>query len=277
VFVDTLKLQQLNQLCRQAGDAIMAVYQQGADIAVQSKADNSPLTQADLAAHKILAQGLPHILAGVPILSEEGEIPSFDERQTWQRYWLVDPLDGTKEFINRNGEFTVNVALIENGQPIAGVVYIPVQEIGYSALIQPANNVAEKWTASESTPIKTRTLKDRGSEASPVELVGSRRHGAEALTAMVERLQQQLGQVQLKSMGSSLKLCLIAAGQADFYPRLAPTCEWDTAAAHAIVKAAGGEVYGPDFKPLRYNQKESLLNPDFYVVGDTSFNWQQAI
>lgn len=267
------KLEQLNQLCLQAGEAIMAIYQQQGDINVQAKADSSPLTEADLAAHRILSQGLPSILADTPILSEEGELPSFTERQSWQRYWLVDPLDGTKEFINRNGEFTVNVALIENGRPIAGVVYIPVQNIGYSALTQGGQSFATKWQGQDKQTITSRSLSGRGSTAEPMVVVGSRRHGAEALDSLIERLKNKMGQVELQSMGSSLKLCLVAEGQADLYPRLAPTCEWDTAAAHAIVMAAGGEVYGPDLQPLQYNQKDSLLNPNFYVVADPQQDW----
>lgn len=270
------KLEQLNQLCLQAGEAIMAVYQQG-EIDVQAKADSSPLTEADLAAHRILSRGLPDILANTPVLSEEGELPSFTERQNWQRYWLVDPLDGTKEFINRNGEFTVNVALIENGRPIAGVVYVPVQNIGYSALIQDGQSFATKWQGQNTQAITSRSLNGRGSAGEPMVVVGSRRHGAEALDSLIESLKSKMGQVELQSMGSSLKLCLVAEGQADLYPRLAPTCEWDTAAAHAIVIAAGGEVYGPDLKPLQYNQKDSLLNPNFYVVADPQQDWSALL
>lgn len=271
------KLEQLNQLCLQAGEAIMAVYQQQGEIDVQAKADSSPLTEADLAAHRILSRGLPDILANTPVLSEEGELPSFTERQSWQRYWLVDPLDGTKEFINRNGEFTVNVALIENGRPIAGVVYVPVQNIGYSALIQDGQSFATKWQGQNTQAITSRSLNGRGSAGEPMVVVGSRRHGAEALDSLIESLKSKMGQVELQSMGSSLKLCLVAEGQADLYPRLAPTCEWDTAAAHAIVIAAGGEVYGPDLKPLQYNQKDSLLNPNFYVVADPQQDWSALL
>lgn len=256
----------LKQICHEAGAAIMQVYRQE-DLGVEQKADQSPVTRADKAAHEVIMAGLDALPVKWPILSEEGAAPDFSERAKWSRYWLVDPLDGTKEFINRNDEFTVNIALIEAGRPIFGMVYMPVTGSCYWG-----GHRIGAWSQQgslEPRPIRCRTL---GATPTEMVVVGSRRHGAEALDALCNRL-QKLAPVNITSMGSSLKLCLVAAGQADLYPRLAPTCEWDTAAAHAVVEAAGGQVLTPELEPLRYNQKESLLNPHFYVVGDLDLDW----
>jgi 3'(2'), 5'-bisphosphate nucleotidase len=186
---------------------------------------------------------------------------------------LVDPLDGTKEFIARNGEFTVNIALIDREQPIMGVVHVPVKETTYWGDVERAE--AKKVIGSTSSQISVR----KASQQSDPELivVASRRHGSEALERLLAQLNSAFGRVHLTSMGSSLKLCLIAEGQADFYPRLAPTSEWDTAAAHAVVSAAGGEVLNTLFQPLRYNTKSSLLNPHFLVLGDRDLGLQPLV
>ncbi len=268
--LDQHLLDQLLALCREAGDAIMAVYQRGPDIAVTNKADNSPVTAADRAAHAILDPGLRNLLPGVPVLSEEGHIPPFDIRRHWQRYWLVDPLDGTKEFIQRNGEFTVNVALVERGRAVLGVVHLPLTGVSYSGL---ARHGARKYENGSSRAIRVRTIAARQQQQLPIEVIASRRHGVEAIAALLERLAARAGDVVTRNMGSSLKFCLIAEAAADFYPRLAPTSEWDTAAAQAVVEAAGGAVLDVQLQPLRYNQKDSLLNPFFYVIGDSNFNW----
>ncbi|GAB2875345.1 3'(2'),5'-bisphosphate nucleotidase CysQ [Microbulbifer echini] len=267
-------LEQVIAICKGAGEAILTVYHSSADLEVETKADDSPVTAADLAAHKILAPALAQLIEGVPVLSEEQEMPSFAERSQWQRYWIVDPLDGTKEFIRRTGEFTVNVALIENGEPVLGVVYVPVLDITYAG---GKGAGAFKRTVSGDTDIRVRPLRQRLESGEAVELVASRSHGAGAVDQLVERIESRLGAVACKNMGSSLKLCLVAEGAADLYPRLAPTCEWDTAAAQAVVEAAGGTVVDDQFKLLRYNRKDSLLNPFFYVIGDASFDWQDLL
>jgi 3'(2'), 5'-bisphosphate nucleotidase len=267
-------LDRLMTLCRRAGEAILRVYEREKDFGVEIKNDNSPVTAADLAAHDILLRGLTAILPDVPVLSEESPLPPFAERQRWRRYWLVDPLDGTKEFISRNGEFTVNVALIEDGVPVLGVVHVPVLATTYAGA---AGLGAIKQQNGRSRPIQVRTIASRTMRQLPVELVASRRHGAVAVDRLLNTVVAALGPVETKNMGSSLKLCLVAEGEADLYPRLAPTSEWDTAAAQAIVEAAGGTVVDQDFQVLRYNRKEDILNPFFYVIGDRSYDWRRLL
>jgi len=274
-MIDDTTLAAVITLCQQAGDAILEVYHDAKGIHVESKADDSPLTQADLAAHRILDAGLSSLLGGLPVLSEEGEQRPYRERKLWHRYWLIDPLDGTKEFIQRNGEFTVNVALIEAGEPVLGVVHIPVRGTTYTGL---KGRGAYKHADGQSQAIHTRSAVNSIAQQQPLEVLTSRRHGVEALAPLLQRLVQQLAPINTQHAGSSLKLCLIAEGIADFYPRLAPTCEWDTAAAQAVVEAAGGSVVSFDrgythLNRLHYNQKDSLLNPSFYVFGDPNIDW----
>ena len=261
---------QVIELCRQAGDAIMEIYQSSEGIEVDIKDDDSPVTQADLAAHAILEPALAKLLEDVPVLSEEGEIPDFKVRQKWQQYWIIDPLDGTKEFIKRSGEFTVNVALISDGKPILGVVYVPVTGVTYAGA---STLGAYKIDNGNTHPIKVRSIASCRQQSIAVSIVASRNHGAEAVTTLLDNISKQLGPATTTNMGSSLRLCLIAEGVADLYPRLAPTCEWDTAAAQAVVEAAGGVVLDDQMNILRYNQKDSLLNPFFYVIGDKDFDW----
>ncbi len=263
------------QLCREAGDAILEVYNRSGNVVVQSKSDDSPLTEADLAAHKILAAGLDNLLADTPVLSEEGEQPAWERRKQWQRYWIIDPLDGTKEFIKRSGEFTVNVALICDGRPVLGVVFVPVLNVGYSGVYDQG---AYRHDSDGVNSITVRKVQQRIDTGEPIALVASRSHGAEAVELLMSRLENELGaNVETTNMGSSLKLCLVAEGKADLYPRLAPTCEWDTAAAQAVVEAAGGEVWTNKLKVMTYNGKDELLNPHFYVVGDVEFQWRELL
>ena len=267
-------LDQVIAISVRAGEAILEVYNASGEIEVDTKSDDSPVTAADLAAHKILAPALEKLVPGVPVLSEEGEMPSYDQRGKWARYWIIDPLDGTKEFIRRNGEFTVNVALIENGEPVLGVVHVPVLDITYAG----AKSLgAIKRDTTGELPISVRAMRPRLDAKQPIEVVASRSHGAGAVDTLLSRIEGSLGETGLKNMGSSLKLCLVAEGAADLYPRLAPTCEWDTAAAQAVVEAAGGIVVDDQFELLRYNQKEALLNPFFYVIGDRSFDWKSLL
>ena len=279
-------IEALTDIAREAGEAILEVYQ-GEDFGVEQKSDDSPLTKADLAAHKIISDALAIKYPKIPFFSEESEILPFEERKTWQRYFLVDPLDGTKEFINRNGEFTVNIALIENGRSLVGIVYVPVINRMYAGYSPTEQSERFAWVEEkgERRDISTRSMSrfpdaGEGSDEAavePVTVVASRRHGSDEMEVCMGNLNKAFPALETRNMGSSLKLCLIAEGQADLYPRLAPTCEWDTAAAHAVVEAAGGLVVDADFVPLRYNQKDELLNPYFHVIGDPAFDWQGVI
>jgi 3'(2'), 5'-bisphosphate nucleotidase len=253
-------LPSLIQLAREASSAILDVY--GTQIAVTDKADRSPLTIADLRSHEIIVKGLRALTPELPVLSEEASDISFDERRRWTRYWLVDPLDGTKEFLSRNGEFTVNIALIEAHTPVLGVVAVPVTNTVYTGV---QGMGAFRQTGDE-LPAPIRVCSPA---ATPLRIVGSRSHDTGELNQYLPRL----GPYTLVKTGSSLKFCLVAEGSADFYPRFGPTSEWDTAAAHAIVTAAGGRVTTTDGAPLQYNTKADLLNPHFLVFGDTSRDW----
>ncbi|MBZ0331868.1 3'(2'),5'-bisphosphate nucleotidase CysQ [Halomonas sp. ANAO-440] len=254
-----------------AGREVMAIYQR--DFTVETKDDQSPLTEADMASHHALVALLGDLTPGVPVLSEESvEIP-YATRQAWSRYWLVDPLDGTKEFVNKNGEFTLNVALIEEGVPVFGIVHAPaVGDAGGTTWVGQVGQGAFTCRKGEQSPIRVRDLPNPKTEAWKV--VGSRRHGAETFDAFRAGLPAH----ECVSMGSSLKLCLVAEGKADLYPRLAPTSEWDTAAAQAVVTAAGGEVLNAEtLEPLRCNQQDSVLNPYFIVCGQRDERWTKAL
>ena len=253
-------LPDLIAVSQRAGDAILEVY--GQNFSVTHKADDSPLTQADLASHVIIRDTLAKLTPDVPLLSEESADIDFQTRSGWRQYWLVDPLDGTKEFVNRNGEFTVNIALIRNHQPVCGIVHVPVSGVTYTGI---ANDGARRYAAGQE-PV---AIKVRQPCPSPIIVVGSRSHANPRL----EQHLASLGDYELVSMGSSLKFCLLAEGNADFYPRLGPTSEWDTAAAHAVVTAAGGRIIKLNGEPLEYNRKESLLNPEFLVIADPDRDW----
>ncbi len=270
--IDRSLLDRIVELSVAAGEAILEVYADSDNFNTENKADNSPVTDADKAAHNVLYDALVAIDTSVPVLSEEGNLPDFETRSSWQRYWIIDPLDGTKEFIKRNGEFTVNVALIENGVPVLGVVHVPVLDVTYAGV---KDLGAIKITADGEQTISVRKAPEPGQEA--VRVVASRSHGSEAVEKCIARLEKHFGSAERKSMGSSLKLCLVAEGEADIYPRLALTSEWDTAAAQAVVEAAGGVVLDEDLKVLRYNTKADILNPFFYVLGDTKFNWSSLL
>ena len=265
-------LNKIIDLSIDAGDAILEVYNQDEGFNTETKSDNSPVTDADKAAHNVLIEVLESIDPEVPVLSEEGRLPDFETRSKWQTYWIIDPLDGTKEFIKRNGEFTVNIALIHKGVPILGVVHVPVLQVTYAGATEigaiKIDGEGEKSISVCSAPMKN---------TSPLRVVASRSHGSEAVEKCVSVLEKHFGSVERKSMGSSLKLCLVAEGEADIYPRLAPTSEWDTAAAQAVVEAAGGVVLDVDLKELRYNTKADILNPYFYVLGDRKFNWPKLL
>lgn len=255
------------EIAKSAGQAIMQVYD--GEIAVQRKDDNSPLTEADLAAHRTIEDGLKKLTPETPILSEESTSISYDVRKTWLRYWLVDPLDGTREFIKRNGEFTVNIALIENGKSVLGVVYAPAKGLLYYA----DQNGAYKQDAES----PARMIKARALDFKSVTIAGSRSHSDHRMTSFIENLQKSQIHPELISLGSSLKICLVAEGVADVYPRLGPTSEWDTAAAQCVLEAAGGRIVINDNEALRYNTKDSILNPEFFACGATEHNWNQYL
>jgi len=265
-----------------AGDAILEVYR-SAEFEVEVKADKSPLTLADKRSHDIIVNCLAEF--DVPILSEEGKEIPYLERNKWDTYWLIDPLDGTKEFIKKNGEFTVNIALIQDHKPKAGVVFVPDKGILYFAL----NDIGSfKVESSKVLDLMDDTVSDSISHPSadalneivsrsaklpvhdstnkPFTIIGSRSHATPELEAFVEEKRREHGEVDFISAGSSLKLCLVAEGRADIYPRTGPTMEWDTAAGQAVVEFSGGKVFKYDTEePLDYN-KENLLNPWFVVV-----------
>ncbi|WP_166423129.1 3'(2'),5'-bisphosphate nucleotidase CysQ [Paraglaciecola sp. 20A4] len=261
-MLDRKLVESITVIAHKAGDAIMSIYQR--DFAIYEKSDKSPLTEADLAAHNCIVDGLKAV-SDLPILSEESADIPWSERQTWTQYWLVDPLDGTKEFIKKNGEFTVNIALIDNGQPVFGVVYAPVLKQTYVGIVgEGAYKLEGDGHRIAITP-KAKT------DSEEWRVVGSRSHQSPDIQALLTKLG---GKPELVAMGSSLKLCLVAEGAAHLYPRLGPTSEWDTGAADAVVRAAGGKVtvvesvadmFDENAKPLSYNQKESVLNPYFLV------------
>ena len=248
------------EIAVEAGKAILDIYEQ--DFEVVIKDDESPLTQADLASNRIICDALALLTPDIPVLSEESSDIDYDVRSEWFQYWLIDPLDGTKEFINRNGEFTVNIALIRFHKPVLGVVHVPVTGVTYTGLVG-------KWASRHAPGKEMEHISIRQPCADPVVVVGSRSHANPRLLEFLARL----GDYELVSMGSSLKFCLLAEGKADFYPRLGPTSEWDTAAAHAVVLAAGGQIVTLDGEPLKYNTKNSLLNPEFLVIADDSRDW----
>lgn len=253
-------IQKINEIAHRAGAAILKIYEH--DFEIIEKADKSPLTEADLASHNVIIDGLQTLTPEIPVLSEESTSISYDTRKQWTTYWLIDPLDGTKEFIKRNGEFTVNIALIHEGRAVLGVVYVPVTAVTYYGdSEQGAFKIDSNGSRSAIGVVSQRQT--------PLQVAGSRSHAGDSLMQFLGKL----GEHEIVSMGSSLKLCLVAEGKADIYPRLGLTSEWDTAAAQAVVEAAGGKVTDTNMQPLMYNTKESLLNPYFFVFGDTSVDW----
>lgn len=236
------------------------------EFAVELKDDRSPLTAADRAAHDIITTRLARLPVGLPVLSEESAEEDVRRRREWKRFWLVDPLDGTKEFIKRNGEFTVNIALIDNGRPVLGVVTAPALGLEYAGVA----GIGAYKRAGSQPPQAIRVARPA---ATPLRVVGSRSHASPELEAYIDAL----GPHVLKPMGSSLKICLVAEGAADIYPRLGPTSEWDTAAAQAILESAGGSMIDLGGQPLVYNSRDDLLNPHFLAFGDPVRDWLQPV
>ncbi len=248
-------------IARRAGREILEVYA-GAELAARPKADASPLTAADVRAHRLIVESLRELTPELPLLSEESEHTPFAQRSLWRHFWLVDPLDGTREFLSRNGEFTVNIALIEGHAPALGVVHVPVTDTSYRGL--PGAGAWRQRGGSAAEPICVARR-----AASPPRVAGSRSHRGDSLDEFLGRL----GPHELRPLGSALKFCLVAEGGADVYPRLSPTSEWDTAAAHAVVAGAGGTVCRLDGGALQYNTREELLNPSFVAYGPRDRDW----
>jgi 3'(2'), 5'-bisphosphate nucleotidase len=249
-------------IAREAGRAIMQVY--AGEFSVERKDDRSPLTEADLAAHRIIVQALRALTPELPVLSEESAEIAWSERREWRRYWLVDPLDGTREFVKRNGEFTVNIALIEDSVPTIGVVHAPARgDLAHA--VRERGAFREVAGAREALRVRDRD--------GALRVAGSRSH-ADPRTL---RFLQRAGAHELVPLGSSLKFCLVAAGEADVYLRYGSTSEWDTAAGQCIVEAAGGQVTDLAFMPLAYNRRESLINPDFIAFADPRVDWRALL
>lgn len=257
----------------EAGEAIMQVYTSPeTDWGVERKADNSPLTLADKKAHAVIVSRLASL--GIPMLSEEGAHAAYECREQWKELWVVDPLDGTKEFLKRNGEFTVNIALVQEGTPVLGVIFVPVSRTLYWGVCR-SDGSREACKVAQ-VPVGHCSYADMAAMVQslplpesrrPFTVVASRSHLSPETQQFIDDLRAEHPTLELRSAGSSLKICLVAEGTADVYPRFAPTMEWDTAAGHAIVRAAGGEVWQAESDaPLRYN-KVDLLNPWFIVRG----------
>ncbi len=256
-------------IAKKAGQAIMQVY--ATDFDIEKKSDNSPLTQADMAAHHVIVQSLKALTPDIPVLSEESEHIAAEERNRWSVYWLIDPLDGTREFIKRNGEFTVNIALIDHHIPTLGVVYAPAKNLLYFAV---RGHGAHKQIGNgEVTSIHTRAF-----NLERLVVAGSRSHSDHNLQQFLHNIHVATGAIpELIHMGSSLKICLVAEGGADVYPRIGPTSEWDTAAAHCVLSEAGGVIVDQEGNSLRYNTKSSLLNPNFFASVYPALKWDQFL
>ncbi|WP_330927299.1 3'(2'),5'-bisphosphate nucleotidase CysQ [Candidatus Sororendozoicomonas aggregata] len=258
----------LKAIVKSAGEAILAIYRED-NLDIHTKLDKTPVTCADRQANSVIVDGLNQLNDDYPVLSEESEWAPFAQRQQWSRYWLVDPLDGTQEFINGNGQFTVNIALIEYNYPLLGIVYSPTTKtcywggMGVGAFRQVGSGAAE--------PIKPRSLSTNGD----IVALGSRSYGNRASDQFIDKLKRYYPQLRFLRVGSSLKGCRIAEGKADIYPRLGPTSEWDTGAVQAIVEGAGGLFLNTGGERFAYNTKESLVNGHFLILGDRTCPWQR--
>lgn len=252
------------QVAYQAGKVIMEVYDAGFDI--EEKQDHTPVTEADMAANDIIESSLKDLTPHLPILTEEAKPIPYSERQKWARYWLIDPLDGTREFIKRNGEFTVNIALIDNGEPALGLVYAPVIGVLYFA----AKGQGAFKQSSTSEPVAIHVREKCGEKTV---VACGRSHPSDEMQEFINNL----GEHEIIRVGSALKSCLVAEGKADLYARLGPTSEWDTAAAQCVVEEAGGAITDTKMERIRYNSKDDLLNPHFFVAGDGSINWSDFL
>ncbi len=257
------------KLARLAGEVILPYWR--ANVTVTSKADDSPVTAADLAAHHLLVEGLQALAPDIHVLSEEDADIPLSERATWERWWLVDPLDGTKEFISGSEEFTVNVALIERGRVVFGVVSMPTNNRCYFG-----GAGLGAWRSDDDDHISPISVRAEPGEGHDFTVVASRRHTSAEQERLLAGLSTAVGQLHLTNIGSSLKFCLLAEGAADCYPRLAPTSQWDTAAAQGVLEGAGGEVLELSGEPFSYPARESLLNP-FFLALPAKAAWREKL
>jgi len=254
-MIENIDIQKINSITKKAGDEIMKIYQQ--DFDVDYKADNSPLTKADIKSNEIITDSLKNIYPEIPILSEENKEVPYNIRKNWEYFWLIDPLDGTKEFVKKNGEFTVNIVLIYKDTPVLGVIYSPALELLYYAQKEKGAFKQEKDANTKKLPIYNRT------NNTTLKVIAPKSHYTQETKEFVNNLKNQHKKIEFINIGSSLKLCLIAEGKADIYPRLTPTMEWDIAAGQAIVEQAGGKIVELKTQTtLKYN-KQDLLNPWF--------------
>jgi 3'(2'), 5'-bisphosphate nucleotidase len=259
-------------LAKQAGDVILEIYNRS-DYTVVEKTDSSPLTDADIAAHNILEAGLKTIF-DLPVISEESQTPSKEERDSWDQFWLIDPLDGTKEFIARNGEFTVNIALISHHEPVFGLIYAPVSnEVFYGG------NGKAYCIKGNQAPVLLKASNPGAQvrEHNHIRVFGSRRHATEQLDRLREHLVERLAPVELISVGSALKLAYLAAGQAELYPRFGNVSEWDIAAGHAILRCVGGDILTRQYEPMQYGDKPSMIVPGFLAIGCLDYDWRPLL
>ena len=272
--IDESFWRQLLALCDEAGTCICEHYHEPALAGkLRAKDDDSPLTRADLAAHRILADGLARIAPELPLLSEESDAAAIADRRNWPAFWMVDPLDGTKEFLDRTGEFTINIALIVEDRPLAGLIYQPLNRCAYAGAVGAGAHCYERqgpaWSQRE---LATATL-----GASQLVLLASRRHRNPRLQSTLDFLGSRYS-LERRDSGSALKFCELAAGRGDCYPRFSPCSEWDVAAGDALVTAAGGAVLGLDGEVLRYNSRDTLLSPPFLAIGDPQAGvWRELL
>ncbi|MDX1421350.1 MAG: 3'(2'),5'-bisphosphate nucleotidase CysQ [Rubricoccaceae bacterium] len=257
----------VRRLAEEAGELILAHHEKPSP--VDYKADDSPLTQADQASHEHLVARLEALTPDVPVLSEEHDPGDYAARRSWDRFWLVDPLDGTKEFVKKTGEFTVNIALVDGDEPVLGVVHVPVKGVTYFA----ARGVGAFKQEGGAAPAP---IQARACDPQKLTVVASRDHAGPEVAAILQAMEAEGVEVESASMGSSLKFCLVAEGKADFYPRTVPTFEWDTAAAQCVVEQAGGRLTTRDGARLRYN-KEDIRNPSVFTAGDAGLDWQRYL
>jgi len=269
----------LLRLCFEAGELICQHYHAPGDSGLSAKADDSPLTHADLDSHVHLRDGLAQLTPDLPLLSEESSAATKSQRHSWPRFWLVDPLDGTKEFVAGTGEFTINIALIEDHRPVLGLLYVPLQKLAYVGI---PGDFAARFSTRDGLDWEREMLAPQllEGDAASVGLVvlASRRHRNRQLDACLAWLEAHRGPLQRDNSGSALKFCHLAEGRGDVYPRFSPCCEWDVAAGQALLEAAGGGVLGLDGKPLRYNFRDTLLSQHFLAVADASSPlWQELL
>jgi len=260
------------ELARQAGQIILDVYH--TDFHIENKKDNTPVTCADFAANDLIVKSLSELTPHIPVLSEESDEIPFAERSRWETYWLVDPLDGTRAFIEKTGEFSVNIALIHKHKPVLGVIYSPVKKCCFYACKEHGAFHLDETDEAHTIQV---CAQYPGNASRKIIIAGTQKARCPELQSFLDNLQKEFNGYELKYMGSSLKSCMVAEGEADLYVRLGPTSEWDTAAAQCIVEEAGGLITDTNMQALSYNTKESLLNPYFFVFGDRSIHWQRFL